>query len=61
MKYSQEITYTDFWGCKTTCGVIGYENIEEAKKDAVYLAEKDGWTNPKWWQWWRRNDTVINF
>jgi hypothetical protein len=59
MTYGQNITYTDFFGNKTTCGVDGCETPEQALREAVELAEGDGWTNPKWWQWWRRGDTKI--
>jgi hypothetical protein len=59
MKYGYEIRYTDFWGAKTTCGVDGYDNSDDARNDVVELAKMDGWTNPKWWQWWRINDTRV--
>lgn len=60
MTYSQDITYTDFWGRKTICGVSGVETSEIAKQQAIELAEMDGWTNPKWWQWWRWEDTKLD-
>ena len=59
LSYGYDITYTDFWGCSTTCGVSGCPTLEMAKKEALELAESDGWTPPKWWQWWRWNDTRI--
>ena len=40
MKYGQEITYTDFWGNKTTCSVDNYDCPEEAKKHAIELARE---------------------
>jgi hypothetical protein len=59
MTYGQYITYTDIMGNKTTCGVSGCETPEQAKAEAVELAKMDGWTNSKWWQWWRTGDTKI--
>lgn len=57
MTYGQNITYTDFWGNKTTFGVDGCDTPEEAIAQALELARDDGWTAPKWWQWWRWEDT----
>jgi hypothetical protein len=58
--YGQDITYTDFWGSKTTCGVSGLDTPDEALNEALKLAKLDGWSPPRWWQWWRRNDTRIS-
>lgn len=59
MKYSAEITYTSFNGGSTTCGVDGCETQEQAWYEALELAYMDGWTQPKWWQWWRWGDTRV--
>ena len=58
MTYGQDITYTDFGGSKTTYGVSGCTTMEEAREQAIDLARGDGWTPPRWWQWWRRGDTT---
>ena len=59
IKYGQDITYTDFWGRETICGCNGHDTLEEAQKEAIEMAKLDGWTPPKWWEWWRRKDTRI--
>ena len=33
----------------------------EACAACIAIAEADGWTPPKWWQWWRRRDSSKPF
>ena len=32
------------------------EALREAWFDALQSALLSGWTEPRWWQWWRKND-----
>lgn len=40
-----------------TVEVGGYNTPEEAAKAVREIADEMKWTPPKWWQWWRWNDT----
>lgn len=55
MKYGQIIEwnggYVAVWGCDTQ---------EEATWKCVDSARLSGWTNPKWWQFWRWGDTKLD-
>ena len=57
--YGCEIRHTQWGGTRTTYSVSGCKTVHEAIRQATALALLDGWTNPKWWQWWRRNDNRI--
>jgi hypothetical protein len=57
MKYGQIIKWTWFDGSKENVEVYDCETMEEALGRSVCLAEASGWTYPKWWEWWRWNDT----
>jgi hypothetical protein len=46
------------WG-DTYYAVEGYETHEEAVKAVLQIVEPKGWTNPKWYQFWRWNDTRL--
>ena len=57
--YEYSITYTELFRGKTSCGCMGESSQEEAIKETVELAKLDGWTQPKWWQFWRWRDTRV--
>ena len=60
-KYGQTIKWTEFpdlW-YKTT--VNGCNTLEEARTSALRSAKKMGWTYPKWYQFWRWNDTKADW
>ena len=59
MRYGYDITYTELFHGRTTCGVMGHEDLEMAMVEATQLALSDGWTQPRWWQWWRWGDTRV--
>lgn len=40
--------------------VSGCETPEEAYEKAIAFATQSGWTPPKWWQFWRWNDSRAN-
>jgi hypothetical protein len=48
--------YTIRWGDQTFA-IKGCESAEEAKAKCVKWVTDNGWTPPKWWQWWRWDDT----
>ncbi|MDE2096884.1 MAG: hypothetical protein KGL39_06515 [Patescibacteria group bacterium] len=60
MTYGQTIMWTDFRGDVTTITYSGFPTIEEARKCVIESAARQGWTPPKWWQYWRWNDTRLN-
>ncbi len=54
--YGQKITWTSFWGEKTSVEVDECVTREEAREDALRFAIKAGWTPPRWWEFWRWSD-----
>ena len=48
---------TIVWGNRNSISVNGCATPEEAKQKAIEIAKRLGWTNPKWWQFWRAGDT----
>ena len=59
MKYGQSIIWHDFDGARTEYNIDGCDTPEEARQLAIEAASYFGWTPPKWWQWWRWDDTRI--
>jgi hypothetical protein len=55
--YGQKVIETDFGGDKRIWESHGHTNAFEARKFAFDMAKKDGWKEPKWWQFWRWGDT----
>lgn len=55
---SMRILYgqTIVWG-KASFSVNGCLTPEEARQKAIEMAKQAGWTNPRWWQFWRAGDT----
>lgn len=51
-KYGQTIKMGD-----SSWGVHNCDTPEKATNSCIRYATKDGWTNPKWWQFWRWGDT----
>lgn len=39
--------------------VSGCETFEDARLKAEEMAWHSGWTNPRWWQWWRWGDRKV--
>jgi hypothetical protein len=52
---------TIIWHTKTLTkyevSTSGYKSPVEATEVAIIKAMRHGWTYPKWWQFWRINDT----
>lgn len=57
--YAQEIHWTDLRGRTQSIRVEGCQTAEEVRAKAIDMAEMSGWTPPRWWQWWRWNDTRV--
>lgn len=57
--FSAEIYWTQKDGTVTKVKVSGRESSEQAAKDVLWDALMFGWTPPRWWQWWRKNDTTL--
>jgi hypothetical protein len=60
--YGQTIEWTTIWGECYTVEVWGCaccSTREDVTRDALTVARLAGWTPPRWWQWWRRNDTRV--
>jgi hypothetical protein len=51
------ITWTTFSGGKNSVGNNGFYTPREARKSALRAARRCGWTYPRWWQFWRWDDT----
>lgn len=58
--YGQSIVWTSFGGDRSCINVDGCLTPEEARRDAINSAKRLGWTPPRWWQWWRWDDTRIS-
>lgn len=54
------VRWTKFDGTTETAAVSGCESEAEARREAFRIARKNGWTPPRWWQWWRWGDTQIS-
>lgn len=55
--YDYEIVMTRIDGGMTKWGVEKCATPEDAKRECIAFAERNGWTRPKWWQFWRWQDT----
>lgn len=55
--YGFTIESTDSNGSKSRWHVNGHLAPDTAREECLRLAREDGWTMPKWWQWWRWSDT----
>lgn len=53
------IVWTKFNGEKISTSIAS-NCCNYAKQETIRDAKELGWTPPKWWQWWRRNDTRID-
>jgi hypothetical protein len=56
--YGQVIRWTRSDGAVLSVIVGDYGSHEEALRTAIDDAKSMGWTPPKWWQWWRWDETV---
>ena len=56
VQYGQIIRWTNPDGSKQELEVWG-RSREEANRKAREQALAFGYTQPKWWQWWRKGDT----
>lgn len=52
--YSREIV----WG-NTRVEVSLCDSYADATNKVLDIVIRDGWINPKWWQFWRHGDTII--
>lgn len=59
MTFGRRIVFTSFCGKRATYSVSGCETFADATFQVVQFALADGWTQPRWWQWWRWHDTRI--
>lgn len=57
--HGRTIRWTGASGDQNEVSVHLCETAEEATSRALNMARKQGWTQPKWWQWWRWNDTRV--
>jgi hypothetical protein len=57
--YSWYVYTTHSDGGFDSIGVSGCESTEEACLKAEEMAWRSGWTNPKWWQYWRWGDRDV--
>lgn len=61
MTYGFIITQTDRDGSISRWEVSGCKSAFAAKLAGYQSALLSGWEPPKWWQWWRIDDTKIDF
>lgn len=55
--YGQTIRWTNFDGSVEEITVSKCASAEEAYDMAIINAQVNGWTPPRWWQFWRWSDT----
>ncbi len=63
MKYGYSIHWTQFDGTKQRVSAEWFDTLEEMEREraeAFKTLKKVGWTPPRWWQWWRWNDTRLS-
>lgn len=60
MLCAQSIKWTEFGGARNEVRTDYYFAPREARKCALRSAIRSGWTRPRWWQWWRWDDTRVN-
>ena len=57
--YSQTVRWTTIREGEQSISVGNYSTSEEAQLIAFRWAIHLGWTPPKWWQFWRWDDTRL--
>src|SRR5688500_1268034 len=55
--YGFTIKWTDFDGSRHEVASTGFHSGLDARRSVIGAARQAGWTPPRWWQWWRWNDT----
>lgn len=58
--FGHSVTWHDRDGCITQVFVAGLSSPELALLEAVKSALQAGWTEPKWYQWWRWQETRLS-
>lgn len=58
--YGYRIKWTTSWRHNYYSVVECWDfDQDDVAIEAVNQAKLNGWTPPKWWQWWRWSDTVV--
>src|SRR5678815_2329600 len=60
MRFAQDILWTELSGTTTRVSSGWCDAEDDARQAAKSMAVKMGWTPPKWWQFWRWNDTRLS-
>jgi hypothetical protein len=55
--YGAAVTWRDARGAKHVASVKYCLTERDARRSALRLAIRTGYTYPKWWQWWRWSET----
>lgn len=58
--YGFAISWTDLNGGKRSIKTTGFYTARDARRSVVRAARRSGWTYPRWWQFWRWDDTRPN-
>jgi hypothetical protein len=59
MTCAQEIHWTELNGDRHNVSSGWHGSLEAARWEALQMAKAFGWTPPRWWQFWRWNDTRL--
>ena len=54
IQYGFTMQYTCCEGLQVACGVDGAETLDEAIRESVDMAKRDGWKPAKWWEFGKR-------
>lgn len=57
--YGYRIDWTDSDGTRSYASTNGHRSPAAARDAALRMAKAMGWTPPRWWQWWRWDDTQV--
>lgn len=55
-KYGWTVKWTHRNGNSSEVEVRDHDSLEDAFRAAMKSAKFFGWTEPRWWEWWRRAD-----
>ena len=58
MKHGYQISWSEFGGAKTTVTAKSDFSLSDAAHKAFEFARECGWTEPRWWQWWRWREPI---
>lgn len=56
--YSCTIIFFTSWREKRLVSAVYFPTKKDAFNAAMFMAKEDGWTAPKWYHFWRWNESI---